>query len=61
MKLTPANGSYPIISLCLGTGAENSTGQVDQYYQELSFDSLNKNAIIAPNFIGLGLPEYLWG
>ena len=54
------NASYPIKNLRFGTIVQDSTRQVEQYYQELSFEKINTNVLIAPNFIGLGLPEYLW-
>lgn len=30
------------------------------YYQNIDFQTISTNALIAPNFIGLGLPLYAW-
>jgi len=31
-----------------------------EYFQNLGYEGLSTNALIAPNFQGLGLPEFAW-
>jgi hypothetical protein len=32
----------------------------EAYYQSLGYPGQSQSAVIATNFVGIGLPEYLW-
>lgn len=63
ITLTPAgDGAYKLISMGFGQVTEDSTTKepTSAYFQPLGYPGQRQDAVIATNFVGLGLPNYLW-
>jgi hypothetical protein len=64
LTLSPeADGTIAFESMGFGFvtyNTENITDPASGYYQKLGYPHQPQAALIAPNFAGLGVPEYLW-
>ena len=65
MLLTPnfRSTSFGLSSVGFGLMTFNAaTPPVPQteYFQNLGYEGMSTNALIAPNFQGIGLPEFAW-
>jgi hypothetical protein len=62
LTLTEVDGAYPLDNVSFGavTLDETTLAPSTGYMEELGYQNQTQSAIIATNFVGLGLPDYLW-
>lgn len=63
ITLSPdGEGAYTLVTVGFGKTTFDVTGSFPQsgFYQPLGYPGTRPQAIIATNFVGLGLPSYLW-
>lgn len=62
ISVTPdGEGSYTLAAVGFGKVQVDGTGvPTDGYWQPLGYPNIRADAILATNFVGLGLPSYIW-